>query len=224
MIKKEYKGIIQTVIPYIFLFCVGAIWHILFKLYIQSDLKEYFFSHNPSVFLLVDFDNLFFFGWYIMVCGFSLLSIKKQGKYKNISVLLSLLALSVLSISYLFTNFPFALSSNNIKPWLSRINLVPFNGNFQTFLSYFSYPALFNFDNWINILLFIPIGILIWGSKKRAVCVAMSVYLILSVEFLEIITSMGYFDVNDIIYRLFGMGIGTGVAVLVNKTTQPYNA
>ena len=107
---------------------------------------------------------------------------------------------------------------------LSEINLVPFNGNFQTFLSYFSYPALFNFDNWINILLFIPIGILIWGSKKRAVCVAMSVCLILSVEFLEIITSMGYFDVNDIIYRLFGMGIGTGVAVLVNKTRQPYNA
>ena len=100
----------------------------------------------------------------------------------------------------------------NEKDGLRNINLIPFR-SITPYLKNITEP--FAFKNIIaNILVFIPLGFFI--SKKqgknlfKALIVCLSV--ILSIELIQLIFKIGFFDIDDIILNFIGSLIG----VLIN--------
>lgn len=101
-------------------------------------------------------------------------------------------------------------------------NIIPFH----TISEYIKNQNHFNFNIWFdnlfgNIVLFIPLGFLIPMLNTRflgiipfLICV---VVLLFMVEFIQLITKVGSFDVDDVILNSFGALIGFLVTISVVK-------
>lgn len=104
----------------------------------------------------------------------------------------------------------------NEKEGLRNINLIPFR-SISPYLRNITEP--FAFKNIIaNILVFIPLGFFVSNKNSKNVFKALIICIsvILSIECIQLLFKIGFFDVDDIILNFIGSLIG----VLINLVAQ----
>lgn len=104
----------------------------------------------------------------------------------------------------------------NEKDGLRNINLIPFK-SISPYLRNITEP--YAFKNIIaNILVFIPLGFFISNKNSKNVfkTVVICISVILSIECIQLLFKIGFFDVDDIILNFIGSLIG----VLINLVAQ----
>ena len=104
----------------------------------------------------------------------------------------------------------------NEKDGLRNINLIPFK-SISPYLRNITEP--YAFKNIIaNILVFIPLGFFISNKNPKNVfkTLVICISVILSIECIQLLFKIGFFDVDDIILNFIGSLIG----VLINLVAQ----
>ncbi|WP_304017408.1 VanZ family protein [Fenollaria timonensis] len=104
----------------------------------------------------------------------------------------------------------------NEKDGLRNINLIPFR-SISPYLRNITEP--YAFKNIIaNILVFIPLGFFVSNKNSKNVFKTLVICLsvILSIECIQLLFKIGFFDVDDIILNFIGSLIG----VLINLVAQ----
>lgn len=102
----------------------------------------------------------------------------------------------------------------------SAINLVPFSSYFC--IPENSYLLEVTVINMLNIIMFIPIGLLLRGSIlninwKGAMVVGLLISVV--IEVLQFVFKRGLCEVDDVIHNVLGCMIGYGVANVIKKLT-----
>lgn len=105
----------------------------------------------------------------------------------------------------------------NEKDGLRNINLIPFR-SISPYLKNITEP--YAFKNIIaNILVFIPLGFFVSNKNSKNVFEALIICLgvILSIELIQLLFKIGFFDVDDIILNFIGSLIGMGINKILIK-------
>lgn len=105
----------------------------------------------------------------------------------------------------------------NEKDGLRNINLIPFR-SISPYLRNITEP--YAFKNIIaNILVFIPLGFFVSNKNSKNVFKALIICLgvILSIECIQLILKIGFFDIDDIILNFIGALIGMGINKILIK-------
>lgn len=105
----------------------------------------------------------------------------------------------------------------NEKDGLRNINLIPFR-SISPYLKNITEP--YAFKNIIaNILVFIPLGFFVSNKNSKNVFEALIICLgvILSIELIQLLFKIGFFDVDDIILNFIGSLIGRGINKILIK-------
>ena len=105
----------------------------------------------------------------------------------------------------------------NEKDGLRNINLIPFR-SISPYLKNITEP--YAFKNIIaNILVFIPLGFFVSNKNSKNVFKALIICLgvILSIELIQLLFKIGFFDVDDIILNFIGSLIGMGINKILIK-------
>ncbi len=91
------------------------------------------------------------------------------------------------------------------------------------FISYFSQPRG-SFENFMNIMLFVPIGILLSKAPKKKI-IPLSLIGILCIETLQYITYSGVFDLSDVLLNFLGIYLGLNIgAYFARKGVKVVNS
>ncbi|GCD12837.1 VanZ family protein [Clostridium tagluense] len=155
------------------------------NLNITSELIVYFFSGNYNVYIIV---FIFCLIMQIMLV-FSIIRLFRNKKIdKNTFRVLVVLYISIM-IVLLFGRQVMEVSIN-----LNPINLIRFKDK-DTFL-----------QNILNIIFFLPIGYLLKNIELKKV-VLYSLIGTFLIELIQLVTKRGFFDINDIILNMIGIGI-----------------
>ena len=104
----------------------------------------------------------------------------------------------------------------NEKDGIRNINLIPFR-SISPYLKNITEP--YAFKNIIaNILVFIPLGFFVSNKNSKNVfkTLVICISVILSIECIQLLFKIGFFDVDDIILNFIGSLIG----VLINLVAQ----
>lgn len=105
----------------------------------------------------------------------------------------------------------------NEKDGLRNINLIPFR-SISPYLRNITEP--YAFKNIIaNILVFIPLGFFVSNKNSKNVFKTLVICLsvILSIECIQLLFKIGFFDVDDIILNFIGSLIGMGINRILIK-------
>lgn len=105
----------------------------------------------------------------------------------------------------------------NEKDGIRNINLIPFK-SISPYLRNITEP--YAFKNIIaNILVFIPLGFFISNKNSKNVfkTVVICISVILSIECIQLLFKIGFFDVDDIILNFIGSLIGMGINKILIK-------
>lgn len=105
----------------------------------------------------------------------------------------------------------------NEKEGLRNINLIPFR-SISPYLRNITEP--YAFKNIIaNILVFIPLGFFVSNKNSKNVFKTLAICLsvILSIELIQLLFKIGFFDVDDIILNFIGSLIGMGINKILIK-------
>lgn len=105
----------------------------------------------------------------------------------------------------------------NEKDGLRNINLIPFR-SISPYLKNITEP--YAFKNIIaNILVFIPLGFFVSNKNSKNVFKTLAICLsvILSIECIQLLFKIGFFDVDDIILNFIGSLIGMGINKILIK-------
>lgn len=105
----------------------------------------------------------------------------------------------------------------NEKDGLRNINLIPFK-SISPYLKNITEP--YAFKNIIaNILVFIPLGFFVSNKNSKNVFKTLAICLsvILSIELIQLLFKIGFFDVDDIILNFIGSLIGMGINKILIK-------
>ena len=105
----------------------------------------------------------------------------------------------------------------NEKDGLRNINLIPFR-SISPYLRNITEP--FAFKNIIaNILVFIPLGFFVSNKNPKNVfkTLVICISVILSIECIQLLFKIGFFDVDDIILNFIGSLIGMGINKILIK-------
>ncbi len=105
----------------------------------------------------------------------------------------------------------------NEKDGLRNINLIPFR-SISPYLRNITEP--YAFKNIIaNILVFIPLGFFVSNKNSKNVFKTLVICLsvILSIECIQLLFKIGFFDVDDIILNFIGSLIGMGINKILIK-------
>lgn len=105
----------------------------------------------------------------------------------------------------------------NEKDGLRNINLIPFR-SISPYLRNITEP--YAFKNIIaNILVFIPLGFFVSNKNSKNVFKTLVICLsvILSIECIQLLFKIGFFDVDDIILNFIGALLGILINLLVQK-------
>lgn len=105
----------------------------------------------------------------------------------------------------------------NEKDGLRNINLIPFR-SISPYLRNITEP--YAFKNIIaNILVFIPLGFFISNKNPKNVfkTLVICISVILSIECIQLLFKIGFFDVDDIILNFIGSLIGMGINKILIK-------
>lgn len=105
----------------------------------------------------------------------------------------------------------------NEKDGLRNINLIPFR-SISPYLKNITEP--YAFKNIIaNILVFIPLGFFVSNKNSKNVfkTLVICISVILSIECIQLLFKIGFFDVDDIILNFIGSLIGMGINKILIK-------
>lgn len=105
----------------------------------------------------------------------------------------------------------------NEKDGLRNINLIPFR-SISPYLKNITEP--YAFKNIIaNILAFIPLGFFVSNKNSKNVfkTLVICISVILSIECIQLLFKIGFFDVDDIILNFIGSLIGMGINKILIK-------
>lgn len=105
----------------------------------------------------------------------------------------------------------------NEKDGLRNINLIPFR-SISPYLKNITEP--YAFKNIIaNILVFIPLGFFVSNKNSKNVfkTLVICISVILSIECIQLLFKIGFFDVDDIILNFTGSLIGMGINKILIK-------
>lgn len=105
----------------------------------------------------------------------------------------------------------------NEKDGLRNINLIPFR-SISPYLRNITEP--YAFKNIIaNILVFIPLGFFVSSKNSKNVfkTLVICISVILSIECIQLLFKIGFFDVDDIILNFLGSLIGLIINLLAQK-------
>ncbi|WP_294795048.1 VanZ family protein [uncultured Fenollaria sp.] len=105
----------------------------------------------------------------------------------------------------------------NEKDGLRNINLIPFR-SISPYLRNITEP--YAFKNIIaNILVFIPLGFFVSNKNSKNVFKTLAICLsvIFSIECIQLLFKIGFFDVDDIILNFIGSLIGMGINIILIK-------
>lgn len=105
----------------------------------------------------------------------------------------------------------------NEKEGIRNINLIPFR-SISPYLRNITEP--YAFKNIIaNILVFIPLGFFVSNKNPKNVFKTLAICLsvILSIECIQLLFKIGFFDVDDIILNFIGALIGLIINLLAQK-------
>lgn len=105
----------------------------------------------------------------------------------------------------------------NEKDGLRNINLIPFR-SISPYLRNITEPYAFK-NILANILVFIPLGIFVSNKNSKNVFKTLVICLsvILSIECIQLLLKIGFFDVDDIILNFIGSLIGMGINKILIK-------
>ena len=105
----------------------------------------------------------------------------------------------------------------NEKDGLRNINLIPFR-SISPYLRNITEPYAFK-NILANILVFIPLGFFVSNKNSKNVFEALIICLgvILSIELIQLLFKIGFFDVDDIILNFIGSLIGMGINKILIK-------
>ena len=105
----------------------------------------------------------------------------------------------------------------NEKDGLRNINLIPFR-SISPYLKNITEPYAFK-NILANILVFIPLGFFVSNKNSKNVFKALIICLgvILSIELIQLLFKIGFFDVDDIILNFIGSLIGMGINKILIK-------
>lgn len=105
----------------------------------------------------------------------------------------------------------------NEKDGLRNINLIPFR-SISPYLRNITEPYAFK-NILANILVFIPLGFFVTNKNSKNVFKALIICLgvILSIECIQLLFKIGFFDVDDIILNFIGSLIGMGINKILIK-------
>lgn len=105
----------------------------------------------------------------------------------------------------------------NEKDGLRNINLIPFR-SISPYLRNITEPYAFK-NIIVNILVFIPLGFFVSNKNSKNVFKALIICLgvILSIECIQLILKIGFFDIDDIILNFIGSLIGIGINKILIK-------
>lgn len=105
----------------------------------------------------------------------------------------------------------------NEKDGLRNINLIPFR-SISPYLRNITEPYAFK-NILANILAFIPLGIFVSNKNSKNVFKTLVICLsvILSIECIQLLFKIGFFDVDDIILNFIGSLIGMGINKILIK-------
>lgn len=105
----------------------------------------------------------------------------------------------------------------NEKDGIRNINLIPFR-SISPYLRNITEP--YAFKNIIaNILVFIPLGFFVSNKNSKNVfkTLVICISVILSIECIQLLFKIGFFDVDDIILNFIGSLIGMGINKILIK-------
>lgn len=105
----------------------------------------------------------------------------------------------------------------NEKDGLRNINLIPFR-SISPYLRNITEPYAFK-NIIVNILVFIPLGFFVSNKNSKNVFKTLVICLsvILSIECIQLLFKIGFFDVDDIILNFIGSLIGMGINKILIK-------
>lgn len=105
----------------------------------------------------------------------------------------------------------------NEKDSLRNINLIPFR-SISPYLKNITEPYAFK-NIAANILVFIPLGFFVSNKNSKNVFKALIICLgvILSIECIQLLFKIGFFDLDDIILNFLGSLIGLIINLLAQK-------
>lgn len=105
----------------------------------------------------------------------------------------------------------------NEKDGIRNINLIPFR-SISPYLRNITEPYAFK-NILANILVFIPLGIFVSNKNSKNVFKTLVICLsvILSIECIQLLFKIGFFDVDDIILNFIGSLIGMGINKILIK-------
>lgn len=105
----------------------------------------------------------------------------------------------------------------NEKDGLRNINLIPFR-SISPYLKNITEPYAFK-NIIVNILVFIPLGFFVSNKNSKNVFKTLAICLsvILSIECIQLLFKIGFFDVDDIILNFIGSLIGMGINKILIK-------
>lgn len=105
----------------------------------------------------------------------------------------------------------------NEKDGLRNINLIPFR-SISPYLRNITEPYAFK-NIAANILVFIPLGFFVSNKNSKNVFKTLVICLsvILSIECIQLLFKIGFFDVDDIILNFIGSLIGMGINKILIK-------
>lgn len=105
----------------------------------------------------------------------------------------------------------------NEKDGLRNINLIPFR-SISPYLRNITEPYAFK-NIIVNILVFIPLGFFVSNKNSKNVFKTLVICLsvILSIECIQLLFKIGFFDVDDIILNFIGSLIGIGINKILIK-------
>ena len=88
------------------------------------------------------------------------------------------------------------------------------DGLFRTYTEAFSGNAGMRFDILFNVFLYIPIGILVSRNRNDLGNIIFILCLTVIIEFVQLFTGLGVFEISDMINNFVGGSIGLGIARL----------
>lgn len=105
----------------------------------------------------------------------------------------------------------------NEKDGLRNINIIPFR-SISPYLRNITEPYAFK-NILANILVFIPLGFFVTNKNSKNVFKTLAICLsvILSIECIQLLFKIGFFDVDDIILNFIGSLIGMGINKILIK-------
>lgn len=105
----------------------------------------------------------------------------------------------------------------NEKDGLRNINLIPFR-SISPYLRNITEPYAFK-NILANILVFIPLGFFVSNKNSKNVfkTLVICISVILSIECIQLLFKIGFFDVDDIILNFIGSLIGMGINKILIK-------